>query len=199
MANEAKKYTTTEIGKLLGVNYTTVNNWVRAGRLKAYKTPGGHRRILEGDLIDFLVKYEMPIPPELDPSSKPYILIVDDEEPYLRALKRWFQQATNYRVETTTSGMEALLIAGEDKPVLMLLDIVMPGIDGIELCKTIKSRPSTAEVIVIGLTGRADEEIRDEMMRAGAVECLDKNIQITELYKIVEEYIKLAMKKKEAD
>lgn len=183
-----RKFTTMEVGRMLGVNYTTVNNWIRAGKLPAYQTPGGHRRIMEDELREFLSKFGMPAPPELN--DRPRILIVDDEASYLNMLKRWFERYTDYNVSATGNSVEALLIAGEEKPALMLLDILMPGMDGVEVCKMIKSRPGTRVIKVIGISGKADAETRKELIAAGALECLDKSLAMPELMEIVDRYLR---------
>jgi len=76
-----KYYTTFEASRLLGVSLPTVVNWIKANRLKAHKTPGGHRRIAREDLLAFLRRYEIPIPRELAPTvnDRVRILAVDDD------------------------------------------------------------------------------------------------------------------------
>ncbi len=62
-----KHFSTHDIARLLGFDPSTVSKWVDAGKLAAFRTPGGHRRVLEDQLRAFLVEYEMPIPDELKP------------------------------------------------------------------------------------------------------------------------------------
>ncbi len=187
--NRERKYTTAEVAAMLGVSYATINNWIRKGKLSAYQTPGGHRRVTQEELLKFLKIYEMPVPPELSEISPVEILVVDDEKSFLAAVKRWFHRFTDYKVTTTHSPIEALLIAGESRPALMLLDILMPGMDGIEVCKAVKSRPRTKDICVIGISGKADPMTRQELLAAGAVECLDKTTPLDELALLVDKYM----------
>jgi len=71
--------TTFEISQICEVNPTTVQNWVKGKKLKAYVTPGGHRRVRREDLISFMREFGMPIPTQLG-GAPTFILIVDDEK-----------------------------------------------------------------------------------------------------------------------
>ena len=73
-----KSLTTTQVARLLGVSDQSVANWVDHGKLRAGKTPGGHRRIEADDLVEFLKRQELRIPAELA-CPEPGILIVDDD------------------------------------------------------------------------------------------------------------------------
>lgn len=183
------KFTTVEIGRMLGVNYTTVNNWIRAGKLRAFKTPGGHRRVEKVDLLSFLTQYRLPVPEGLSAAGKPCLLIVDDNQGFLRALKRWFSHYTNFEVLTADNSMEGLLLAAERKPAAILVDILMPGMDGVEVVKLLKSRPATHDLKVIAITAQADPQTRQEIVAAGALDCLDKTQPLTEIAELVAGHI----------
>lgn len=60
--------TSHKAGALLQVDPSSINKWIKEGRIAAYRTPGGHRRIRAGDLVGFLIKHQMPIPRELEPA-----------------------------------------------------------------------------------------------------------------------------------
>ena len=79
-------FTTFEISQICGVNPTTVQNWIKGKKLKAFQTPGGHRRVRREDLIAFLKKFGMPIPAEFN-QGPPLIMIVDDEKYILDMLE----------------------------------------------------------------------------------------------------------------
>jgi len=161
-------YSSRQVGRLVGADPSSVNRWIDSGKLKAYRTPGGHRRVLYDDLIDFLEQCGMPLPEELQPETRS-LLLVDDDALVLRSLKRGLQRADrSLDVQTCNSGVEALLTIGSQRPDVVVLDVYMPGIDGIEVCQKIKSNPETEGVIVIGLTGRPSPSVEKKMMKAGA-------------------------------
>lgn len=149
-----KIFTTYQISQMINADISTVIDWIDSGKLKAYKTPGGHRRVKWDDLVEFLKKYEMPIPEKLNVVAASYgaknqasqgdattkkILIVDDNEDILefisRALKKFYK---NVKIETITEGFIAGKRIAEFKPNLLILDIKLPGMNGFEVLEHLK-------------------------------------------------------------
>jgi excisionase family DNA binding protein len=160
--------TTFEISQICEVNPTTVQNWVKEKKLKAYVTPGGHRRVRREDLISFMKEFGMPIPMQLE-SAPPFVLIVDDEKSVIdvvTSLMRTGDQAIE--IAGAQSGIEALLIIGERKPDLLILDIAMPGMNGIEVCQRLKSSAVTKKIKIVAISGVPDPAIRQGSLAAGA-------------------------------
>lgn len=161
-------YTTFEISQLCEVNPTTVQNWVKEKKLRAYLTPGGHRRIRREDLAAFMKSFGMPLPPELS-TRESLVLIVDDEKEILDLLSDFMRSADDHvDVITAESGVEALLTIGERKPDLVVLDIMMPGMNGIEVCKRLKSNRRTRGIRIVAITGNYDPRLREQILAAGA-------------------------------
>ncbi len=163
-----KYYTTFEASRLLGVSLPTVVNWIKANRLKAHKTPGGHRRIAREDLIAFLRRYEIPIPRELAgaASDKIRVLAVDDDEDE-RELLKTLLEGEGFEVALASNGFEAGLNFGMQRPDLVILDLRMPGMDGFGAIELLRSRDDTANVPVIACSAMADEETRKKVVEAG--------------------------------
>jgi len=153
---QEKEYSTFEVGKICNVAHTTVINWIARKELAAHTTPGGHRRAYQNDLVVFLKKYKMRIPPELlEPEKKPGVLIVDDDEAVLTMLSRAFrEQAPEFRVSTTQSGIEALLMVGHAPPEVIILDVVMPNMDGLAVCQALKAGASSKFIKILVITGK---------------------------------------------
>jgi excisionase family DNA binding protein len=161
-------YTTFEISQICGVNPTTVQNWVKAKKLKAFQTPGGHRRIRREDLISFMKGFGMPLPAELKNDS-PTAMIIDDEIDILEMLESLMKSGDgNVQVIKAQSGVEALLMIGERKPDLLILDIMMPGMNGYEVCQKLKASPNTQNIKVVAISGDHSAAVRDRILRAGA-------------------------------
>lgn len=163
-----KYYTTFEASRLLGVSLPTVVNWIKANRLKAHKTPGGHRRIAREDLIAFLRRYEIPIPRELAPTvnDRVRILAVDDDSDE-RELLRVVLEGEGFDVALAENGFEAGLLFGTARPDLVILDLRMPGLDGFGAIELLRSREDTASIPVIACTAMADDETRAKVVEAG--------------------------------
>jgi len=159
-------FTTFEVGRLCRVYHTTVINWINKGQLKAYATPGRHRRIERDDLIGFMKQFNIRIPKELG-GGKPGVMIVDDDKHILRLLKRAFESAFHaVDLRLMENGIEALVSVGKDIPDLIVLDVVMPGMDGIEVCKVLRSRPETKIIKIIAITGERLSDEQENFLRS---------------------------------
>jgi excisionase family DNA binding protein len=176
-------FTTFEISQICGVNPTTVQNWVKGKRLRAFQTPGGHRRVSLEDLVSFMKEFGMPIPADLS-QDPPLIMLVDDEKDILELLEGVMTSGDEeIRVAIAQSGVEALLLIGENKPSLLVLDIMMPGMNGFDVCQKLKSNPSTHNIKIVALTGDHDPAIRERVLRAGADLFFTKPIDVNEFRK----------------
>jgi excisionase family DNA binding protein len=171
-------FTTHDISRLVQVDPSTVSKWIDKGILMAFRTPGGHRRVRSADLRNFLISHQMPVPEELG-SGLIRLLIVDDERPVLDGLKRAFKAfGDQVDVTITTSGVEALLLVSEQKPHSMLVDLSMPDLDGFEVCRRIRARKQFESVKLVTMTARHSPELVDQSLKAGAVACLPKPIDV---------------------
>ena len=103
---------------------------------------------------------------------KPTLLIVDDQPNNIRVLAEIMQP--DYRILNVTNGMKALKIAREKRPDLILLDIMMPGTDGYQVCEELQAQPATKEIPVIFVTGWGQEQDAAKGLAAGAVDYITK-------------------------
>ena len=174
--------TSHEVGLLLQVNPSSVNKWVNEGRIPAFRTPGGHRRIRVADLVLFLNEHKMPVPAVLEAAAKKRVLFVDDNAKHLDAIKRLLKKhASRIEASYETNGIDALLQMGAFKPNVVVLDVFMPGFDGLEVCRRIKQSPEFKGVDVIIASGQLTPEIEKKAAAAGARACLDKPLDIESL------------------
>jgi len=162
-------YTTHDISRLLQVDPSTVSKWIDRGILLAFRTPGGHRRVRSSDLRSFLIAHQMPVPDELG-SGAVKLVIVDDEKAVLEALRRAFKPFG--------SQVEALLLVSEQRPHGLLIDLNMPEVDGLEVCRRIRARKQLEGVRIIAMTARPTPEAVDAALKAGAVACLPKPVDV---------------------
>lgn len=110
----------------------------------------------------------------------PRILIVEDEEP-LTMLLRYNLEAQGYTVETSARGDEAEIKLAENPPDLVVLDWMLPGLSGIELCRRLRVRPATARLPIIMLTARGEEGERVRGLATGADDYMVKPFSLPEL------------------
>jgi excisionase family DNA binding protein len=115
-------YTTFEAARLLGVSLPTVVNWIKARRLKAHRTPGGHRRIAREDLAAFIVRHGMPMPTELTGAvpARRKALVVAAAGPVREGLARQLVGG-GYAVEQASPGFSAGAAAARFEPDVMVV------------------------------------------------------------------------------
>src|SRR5262245_52076960 len=157
-------YTTHEVSRLLHVNPRSVINWIEQSLLPSYRTPGGHRRIRHDDLLAFLRKHQIPTPSSLLGGNF-NILIVDDDPEIVDLLKTFLQRQGAYEISTASDGITALMEVGRVKPDLLILDITIPGVDGIEVCRRIKAN-SKNKTVIVAISGTSEHE--KKVLQAGA-------------------------------
>ena len=182
MVNQGKNaksiYTTHEVSHLLHVNPRSVINWIEQSLLPSYRTPGGHRRIRRDDLLAFLRKHQIPTPESLV-EGKFSVLIVDDEQEIVEIMKVFLQRQGGYQIATASDGITALIEVGRAKPDLMILDIMIPGVDGIEVCRRIKA-DSNNRTVIIAVSGNSEHETR--ILQSGADAFMSKPIDLEKLH-----------------
>jgi excisionase family DNA binding protein len=171
-------YTTHEVSRLLHVNPRSVINWIEQNLLPSYRTPGGHRRIRREDLLAFLRKHQIPTPASLV-DGKFSILIVDDEEEIVNIVKTYFVRQGTYEIASASDGITALIEVGRVKPDLLILDIMIPGVDGVEVCRRIKAG-SANKTAIIAVSGMAENE--KKILDAGADAFMSKPVDLDKLY-----------------
>jgi excisionase family DNA binding protein len=154
-----------QAAKYLGVAQSTMRKWSDLGRVSAFYTPGGHRRYRRGDLDQFLDR-SGPTPSSVS-SSGPLVLIVDDDE-RLREYVRVNLEAEGYIVREAASAEQALSALGEESPDLILLDVMMPEVDGWEALRRIQEHTGVGAIPVIMFSGKVNGESDAEARSRGA-------------------------------
>ncbi|HEU4383851.1 MAG TPA: helix-turn-helix domain-containing protein [Anaeromyxobacteraceae bacterium] len=147
-------YTTYEAAHVLGVSLPTVVNWVKARRLKAHRTPGGHRRISREDLAAFMHRHGMPLPPELDGAveARRKALVLGEAGPGREGLVRQLAEA-GYAVEQAAHGFAAGAATARFRPDVVVLVADAP--DGGDTLKALRADRESGGVPVVGV-GSAD-------------------------------------------
>jgi len=170
-----KFFTTFEIAKLLGVDMGTVIDWCQQEKLPAFKTPGGHRRINPKDLLTFLERFKMPIPPTLSQIACLKCLIVDDQPEIRRMVAHVIKSIDpNVDIHQAQDGFEAGAKAFEVLPSLVVLDIGLPGVNGFNVCKRIRSDARFKQTKILAITGHDTAETKKRIIEAGADDYLPK-------------------------
>ena len=163
-----------QAAKYLGVAQSTIRKWSDQGRVPAFYTPGGHRRYRRGDLDNFLERS--------GPSGGggPTVLIVDDD-PKLREYVRVNLEMEGYSVKEAGSADEGLGVLDESTPDLVLLDVMMPEVDGWEMLRRVQERHGVGAIPVIMFSGKVDEQAAEEATSRGVQAFIGKPFNPQEL------------------
>ena len=190
---EKSVFTTFETAKLCHVSPLSIINWVNAGRLPAFRTPGGHRRIRREDLVRFMQENGIPLGEELrEGSGKPRVLVVDDKADVREVVSEHFAtrpDGKSYEVLTAADGFEAGRLVATYRPDVVLLDLKMPGLDGYQICRTIKADPETSKTIVIAMTGYYTPDTEARILECGAIRCFAKPVEPSVLANYIDSVI----------
>ena len=140
MGTERRYLTTGDVVKECGVSPASVKKWIGQAKLRALRTPGRHFRIPVEEFQRFRGAYRFPAEPE----HAPRILVVDDSPIVVDFVMDTLRDVLpGSELEDASNGYEGLLKVGTFCPDLLVLDLRMPGLDGLEVCRRIKANPAT--------------------------------------------------------
>lgn len=122
----------------------------------------------------------------------PLVLIVDDHDDS-RAIERLVLESVGFRVAEARTGREGLRTAIEEQPAIVLLDMVLPELDGWEIARALRANPDTRAVVIIAVTALASHDDQDRAILAGCDEVLTKPVPPTSLLKTVQRYVGFAL------
>jgi excisionase family DNA binding protein len=174
-------YSTHDVAKICCVTPTTVIRWIEDGLIPAFKTVGGHRRVRREDLEkvcrDRNIPFNVPTGTEVG-----RILVVDDEPVVLELIRDVVKELSHkFEVEVAKDAFDAGRLVVSFRPQLIFLDLMMPGVDGFEVCARLKKDPQTTNTEVIAITGYYTETNMERILNAGAAACLKKPLDVLEV------------------
>jgi len=183
--SDGKVFSTFQAAKICHVAPVTIIRWIEAGRLASYKTPGGHRRIREADLVSFIEENGLPRY-TAGGISTPRVLVVDDEMVVRRFIQKTLEESVLECVcEFSNDGIDALLKLGIFQPHVMVLDVNIPWVDGLEICRRVRGNENTRQLKIIVITGFLNDNDREEIVNAGADHLLFKPFDESQLLELV--------------
>ena len=175
-----------QVAEICRVSKKTVLNWIYDGALKAFTTYGGHYRVWPANVRKFLDVSGMDIPFDYIDDRTTQILIIDDDNDYSQMLKSAINaELPTVEITVTDDGYEGLMLIGEIKPQLVILDIKMPKLDGFQVLELLKNRKTEHEMKVLVVSGYLDQETRQQLSKTVADYALDKLSDINMLIKTI--------------
>lgn len=173
-------FTTGEAAKICKVSQQTIIRCFDNGQLKGFRVPGSKfRRIPREALYKFM--RDNSIPTDALESGKRKILLVDDEVEIIEMLAKALEDDGRFEYRVAANGFDAGMLVKEYRPDLIILDVMLPDINGKEVCVRVRQDTSLEEVRIICISGMVEEEKIAELKLAGADEFVRKPFDVDEL------------------
>jgi excisionase family DNA binding protein len=173
-------FTTGEAAEICKVSQQTIIRCFDSGRLKGFRVPGSRfRRIPRDALIAFMK--ENGIPAENLDSGKSKILVVDDDPEIVELFVDVLHRDGRFEVKTAATGYDAGMITQEFLPDLVILDYMLPDINGNVVCKTIRTKPEFEHTKIIIVSGVVNQDEINELLKSGADDFVKKPFNIEKL------------------
>ena len=173
-------FTTGEAAKICKVSQQTVIRCFDSGQLKGFRVPGSRfRRIPRENLFAFM--RENGIPTDALESGKRKILVVDDDVELVELITDVLDRDGRFEVRSVNNGFDAGMMVKDYKPDLIVLDVMLPDINGKEVCQRVRSDKAMDSVQIICISGMVEEDKVDGLRQAGANDFMRKPFEVDRL------------------
>jgi excisionase family DNA binding protein len=193
MAEEKKFLRTNEAAQFLGVSRSSLTNWVKQGQLGSGITPGGHYRFTMDELNAFAVKRGLDIPADRNIGPR-RILMIEDDASFREFVRDALEVFSGYELREAGDGMQGALVVGSWRPDLIILDIRMPNMNGVEFLRLLRAEPDTAHIEVIVASAHLSEQVRAEIDELEVDIVLEKPVRLVKLVAAIEKLANLKLK-----
>ena len=184
-------FTTGEVAEICGVSQQTIIRCIDKGRLPGYRVPGSKfRRVTRDNLIEFMRANKIPLE-KLD-SGKIRVLVVDDDAAIVEMLRDLLSRDGRFDVRSAANGFDAGAMTKDFQPDVLLLDYMLPDINGNVVCQRIRSDPKLAHTKIIIVSGAVSANEIEQLRAAGADDFIKKPFDIEKLISRMVELLKSA-------
>jgi len=173
-------FTTGEAAEICRVSQQTIIRCFDAGRLEGFRVPGSRfRRIPRQNLIKFMKDNNIPL--DSIESGKRKVLVVDDDAEIVELIIEVLERDGRFELQTASSGYEAGMATERFRPDLILLDYMLPDVNGNVVCQTIRRNPEFENIKIVIVSGVVKEDEIAQLLKSGAEDFIRKPFNITEL------------------
>jgi excisionase family DNA binding protein len=173
-------FTTGEAAKICKVSQQTIIRCFDSGQLKGFRVPGSRfRRIPRNDLYQFM--RENGIPTDALESGKRKILVVDDDAELVELITDVLDKDGRFEVRSVNNGFDAGMMVKEYHPDLIVLDVMLPDINGKEVCQRVRSDPTMDDVKIICISGMVEQDKIEDLRASGADDFIQKPFEVDNL------------------
>lgn len=173
-------FTTGEAAKICKVSQQTIIRCFDSGQLKGFRVPGSRFRRIPRDQLFAFMK-DNGIPTEALESGKRKVLIVDDDSDLVDLIRDAFDQDGRFDIKTANNGFDAGMLVKEFRPDLVILDVMLPDINGREVCVRVRSDKTLDEVKIICISGMIEADKVADLKASGANDFMQKPFEIDKL------------------
>jgi excisionase family DNA binding protein len=173
-------FTTGEAAKICKVSQQTIIRCFDSGQLKGFRVPGSRfRRIPRDQLYNFM--RDNGIPTDALESGKRKILVVDDDKDLVELITEVLERDGRFEVRSVNNGFDAGMMVKEYHPDLIVLDVMLPDINGREVCQRVRGDKTMDDVRIICISGMVEDEKIEELRASGANDFLHKPFEVEQL------------------
>jgi excisionase family DNA binding protein len=181
-------FTTGEVAEICKLSQQTVIRCFDSGRLRGYRVPGSRfRRIPRDALIQFMKEHHIPL--DQLQMGKTRVLVVDDDPAIVEMLVELLERDGRFEVQTAETGFDAGLRTREFRPDVLVLDYMLPDINGNAVCRRLRSDESLRDLKIIIVSGVIDREHVDKLLADGADDFIQKPFSIEQLVNRIAELV----------
>ncbi len=177
-------FTTGEAAKICNVSQQTIIRCFDSGQLKGFRVPGSKFRRIPRDLLYKFMK-ENGIPTDALESGKRKALVVDDDEHLVELIRDVLESDGRFEVRVANNGFDAGMMVKEYHPDVVVLDVMLPDINGREVCQRIRSDPALLDVRIICISGMVEDDKIAELIASGANKFLQKPFDVEQLIELM--------------
>lgn len=173
-------FTTGEAAKICKVSQQTIIRCFDNGQLKGFRVPGSRFRRIPRDALYRFMR-DNGIPTDALESGKRKVLLVDDDPDLVEMIQKVLEDDGRFEVRTANNGFDAGMMVKEYRPDLIILDVMLPDINGKEVCQRVRSDESLDDVRIICISGMIEEDKIADLKANGANDFLHKPFEVEEL------------------
>ncbi|MDC0175733.1 response regulator [Planctomycetaceae bacterium] len=174
-------FTTGEAAKICNVSQQTIIRCFDSGQLKGFRVPGSRFRRIPRDVLYRFMK-DNGIPTDALESGRRKALIVDDDEELVELIRDVFDADGRFDVRVANNGFDAGMMVKEYKPDVIVLDVMLPDINGKEVCQRVRSDSTLDDVRIICISGMVEADKIDDLKEAGADDFMQKPFEVDALF-----------------
>ena len=173
-------FTTGEAARICKVSQQTIIRCFDSGQLKGFRVPGSRFRRIPRETLHRFMK-ENGIPTDALDNDKREVLLVDDDLDLVEVIRGALEKDGRFDVKVANNGFDAGMIVKEHRPELIVLDVMLPDINGREVCQRVRSDNQLEEVKILCISGMVEPDKVDELKAAGANDFLQKPFEVEQL------------------